>query len=66
MKNISNQAIWTEECTKCPNCKETSWYVMKCDCGFTFCKECGVDDGEHSERTVWLECPNCGNSEMYF
>lgn len=65
MKNISNQGLYKENCTKCPNCKKASWYIMECDCGNLFCEECSVEDEDHSERAVWLECPECGKTKIY-
>lgn len=70
MKNISNQEIFTENCTKCPTCGKRSWYVMECDCCHIFCRYCSDIDkdavGDGSEiDVVYLECPKCGKFEVY-
>ena len=64
MKNISNLEIDSDKCTKCSTCGKPSWYVMECDCGHIFCKNCSLPD-EWENDCINLECPKCGKSTLY-
>lgn len=63
MKNISNQGISSEKCTKCNACGKPSWYIMQCDCGHIFCKNCSVSKSE--QNIIILECLKCGETQLY-
>lgn len=67
MKNISNTEISSEKCTKCKTCGKPSWYVMICDCGHEFCKNCTTADAENDSDsdTIVLECPKCGGIQLF-
>lgn len=65
MKNISNQALFTEDCTKCSNCGKASWYVMECDCGYIFCEHCSAEHVEKDSDNILLVCPKCDKSVLY-
>jgi len=65
MKNISNQEIFAENCTKCPTCGKASWYVMECDCGNIFCQYCSIPS-EYDNDCIYLKCPICGKTMLYF
>jgi len=65
MINISNAEIFLENCTKCPTCGKPSWYVMECDCGHTFCKNCTTANNETDAETITLECPKCKEVNLF-
>jgi len=66
MKNISNCEIDADKCTKCPTCNKPSWYIMKCECGYVFCKNCSVyQNSDDADTSLFLECPNCGAVQIF-
>lgn len=67
MKNISNQALFARDCTKCPTCGRASWYVIECDCGHTYCKYCAKEDDmfEEDSETLRVICPKCDDFMIY-
>lgn len=65
MENISNRKIFIEKCTQCSSCGKRSWYVMKCSCGYIFCRYCSVEKAEIDSDDILLVCPNCGKTKIY-
>jgi RNase P subunit RPR2 len=65
IKNISNTEISSEKCTKCATCGKPLWYVMKCDCGHIFCKNCSATQDDKDSDSITLECPKCGQIQLY-
>jgi hypothetical protein len=65
MRNISNTEISSDKCTKCPTCGKPSWYVMECNCGHIFCKNCTTAKNEPDVESIELECPKCGEVKLY-
>ncbi len=65
MKNISNQELDADKCTKCPTCGKSSWYVMLCDCGHYVCKHCTAEKADADSDITQIQCPKCGAVVLY-